>query len=84
MKFDQNAKDLGARDPRSTVHAEMKFYVIRRRYIALVVGRFGEFPKDFVKLRDYVARQRAYAYNGRFSSSVNIAMSVFKLSTTSR
>ena len=24
------------------------------RYIALVVGRFGEFSNDFVKLRDYI------------------------------
>ena len=57
--LEQNAKDLGARDPRSTVHAEMKSYGIEGRYIALVVGRFGEFPRDFVKMRDYIARQKA-------------------------
>jgi hypothetical protein len=50
------------------------------RYIALVVGRFGEFSGDFVKLRDYIARQRAYAYNEQFNSSVNRAMPMFKLS----
>jgi hypothetical protein len=82
--LEQNPKDLGARDPRSTVHAEMKSYGVDGRYIALVVGRFGEFSRDFVKLRDYIARQRAYAYNDHFNSSVNMAMSLFKLSTTSR
>ncbi len=50
----------------------------------MVVGRFGEFPRGFVKLRDYIARQRAYAYNEHFNSSVNMAMSMFKLSITSR
>ena len=50
----------------------------------MVVGRFGEFSKDFIKLRDYIARQRACAYNERFNSSVNRAMSMFKLSITSR
>ena len=29
----------------------------------MVVGRFGELSKDFIKLRDYISRQRAYAYN---------------------
>ena len=62
----------------------MKSYGIEGRYIALVVGRFGEFPQDFVKLRDYITRQRAYAYKGHFNSSVNMAMSMFKLSITSR
>ncbi len=47
-------------------------------------GRFGEFSKGFIKLRDYIALQRAYAYNGYFNSSVNRAMSMFKQSTTSR
>ncbi len=42
LDLDQNAKDLGARDPRNTAHAEMKSYGIEGRYIALVVGRFGE------------------------------------------
>ncbi len=42
------------------------------------------FSKDFVKLRDYIARQRAYAYNEHFNSSVNMAMSMFELSITSR
>jgi hypothetical protein len=54
------------------------------RCIALVVGRFGEFSRDFVKLRDHIARQRAYAFNERFNSSVNMAMSMSKLSITSR
>ena len=54
------------------------------RYNALAVGRFGEFSRDFVKLRDYIARQRAYAHNGYFNPPVNMAMSMFKLSTTSR
>ncbi len=50
----------------------------------MAVGRFGVFSKDFVKLRDYIARQRAYAYNEHINSSVNRAMSMFKLSITSR
>ncbi len=54
----QNAKD--ARDPRSKVLAEMKSYGIEGQYIALVVSRYGEFSRDFVKMRDYIARQRAY------------------------
>ncbi len=41
----------------------------------MVVGRFGEFPKDLIKLRDYIAREKAYAYNEHFTSSVNRAMS---------
>jgi hypothetical protein len=48
----QNAKDLGARDPRSTVLAEMKSYDTEGKYIALIVGRYGEFPRDFAKMRD--------------------------------
>jgi hypothetical protein len=35
-------------------------------------------------MRDYIARQKACAYNGHFNSSVNMAMSMFKLSITSR
>ncbi len=51
----------------------------------LVVGRFGEFSKDFIiKLRDYIARQKAYAYVEHFNSSVISATSMFKLSITSR
>ena len=80
----QNAKDLDARDPRSTVLAEMKSYGIEGQYIAFVVGRFGEFSGDFAEMRDYIARQKAYAYNEHFNSSVNMAMSMFKLSITSR
>jgi hypothetical protein len=49
-----------------------------------VVGRFGEFSRDFVKMRDYIFRQKAYAYNEHFNSSANMAMSMFKLSITSR
>ena len=52
----QNAKDLDARDPRSTVLDEMKSYGTEGQYIALAVGRYGEFSRDFVKLRDYIAR----------------------------
>jgi hypothetical protein len=74
---------LDARDPRNTVHADLKSYGIEGRYIALDVGRFGKFSKDFVKLRDFIARQKAYAYNEHFNSSVNMAMSMFKLSITS-
>ncbi len=33
---------------------------------------------------NYIARQRAYAYNEHFYSPVNIAMSMFKLSITPR
>ncbi len=71
-------------DPRSTVHADMLSYGTEGRYIALAVGCFGEFPRDFVKVRDYTARQKAYAYNEHFNSSVNMAMSMFKLSITAR
>ena len=78
----QNAKDLGARDPRNTLHAEMKSYGTEGQYIALVVGRFGKFSRDFVKVRDYIAREKACAYNEHFNSSVNMAMSMFKLSIT--
>ena len=35
-------------------------------------------------MRDYIAREKACAYNEHFNSSVNIAMSMFKLSITSR
>ena len=62
----------------------MKSYGVDGRYIALVVGRFGEFSRDFVKLRDYIARQRAYADNEHLYSSFNMAMSMFKPSITSR
>ena len=50
----------------------------------MVVGRYGEFSRDFVKMRDYIAREKAYAYNEHFNSSANMAMSMFKLSITSR
>ena len=80
----KHAKDLDARDPRNTVLAELLSYGIKGQYLAMVVGRFGEFSKDFIKLRDYIARQRAYAYNEHFNSSVNRAMSMFKRSITSR
>ncbi len=50
----------------------------------MVVGHFNEFSKDFVKMPDFIARQKAYAYNEHFNSSVNMAMSIFKLSITSR
>ncbi len=62
----------------------MKSYGIEGRYIALAVGRFGEFSRDFVKVRDYISRQKACAYDEHFNSPVNMAMSMFKLSTTSR
>ena len=70
--LEQNAKVLGARDPRNTVHAVMKSYGTEGRYIAFVVGRFGEFSRDVVKVRNYIARQKAYAYNEHFNSSVNM------------
>ena len=35
-------------------------------------------------MRDYIARQRACAYNEHFNSSVNMVMSMSKLSITSR
>ena len=66
------------------MHAEMKSYGIEGRYIALVVGRFGVFSRDFDKERDYIDRRKACACNEHFNSSVNMAMSMFKLSTTSR
>ena len=47
------------------------------------MGRFGEFSKDFIKLRDYIARRNAYAHTEHFNSSVKMAMSMFKLSVTS-
>ncbi len=50
----------------------------------MAVGRFGEFSRDFVKVHDYIARQKAYAYNEYINSSVDMAMSMFKLSITSR
>ncbi len=50
----------------------------------MVVGRFGEFPSDYVKVSDYIARQKTYAHNEHFNSSVNMAMSMFELSITSR
>jgi hypothetical protein len=50
----------------------------------MVVGRYGKFPRDFVKMRSYISREKAYAYNEHFNSSVSMAMSVFKLSITSR
>ena len=59
-------------------------YGIRGQYIALVVGRFGEFSKDFIKLRDYIARQKAYTYVEHFNFSVISATSMFKLNITSR
>ena len=62
----------------------MKSYGTEGQYIALVVGRYGEFSRDFVKMRDYIAREKAYAYNEHFNSPVNMAMSMFKLSITSR
>ena len=80
----QHAKELDARDPRNRVHAELMSYGVGGQYVALVVGRFGEFSKDFIKLRDYIARQKAYAYVEHFNSSVIGATSMFKLSITSR
>jgi hypothetical protein len=80
----QHAKELDARDPRNRVHAELMSYGVGGQYVALVVGRFGEFSKDFIKLRDYIARQKAYAYVEHFNSSVIGATSMFKLSIASR
>ena len=66
------------------MNAELMSYGVRGQYVALVVGRFGEFSKDFIKLRDYNAHQRAYACVEHFNSSITGAMSMFKLSITSR
>jgi hypothetical protein len=79
-----NVKDLGARDPRSTVHAEMKSYGTEGHYIALVVGRYGDFSRDFAKMRDYIALEKACVYSEHSSSSVNMAMSMSKLSKKKR
>ncbi len=57
----KHAKDLDASDPRSTVLTEMMSYGNGGQYISMGVGRFGEFSKDFIKLRDYIAREKAYA-----------------------
>ena len=80
---EHHAKELDAMDYRSTVwvYPELMSY---GPYIALVVGRFGEFSKGFVTLRDYIARHKAYAYVEHFNSSINFAMSMFKLSITTR
>ena len=56
-------------------------YGIGGQYAALAAGRFGEFPKDFSTLRDYIARQIAYAYAEHFNSLV-ISATSFKLSIT--
>ena len=40
---------------------------IEGRYISLVVGRFGEFSRGFVKLIDCMTRQRTYAYDEHFN-----------------
>ena len=78
---EHHAKELDAMDDRSTVYPELMSY---GPYVALVVGRFGEFSKDFATLRDYIARHKAYAYVEHFNSSINFAMSMFKLSITTR
>ncbi len=59
--------------------AEMKSYGTEGPYIALAVGRYGEFSRNCVKMRDYIAREKACADNEHFNSSVNIAMLMFKL-----
>ena len=56
---------------RSTVYPEQMSY---GPYVALVVGQFGVFSMDFVKLRVYIARHKAYAYVEHFNSSINFAM----------
>jgi hypothetical protein len=43
-------------------------YGIEGQYLAIVAGRFGELSKDIIKLRDYIACQRAYAYNEHFNT----------------
>ncbi len=44
-----------------------------------------KFSRDFVKMRDYIARQKGYAYNEHSNSSANMAMSMhLKLSIASR
>jgi hypothetical protein len=62
----------------------MKSYGIEGRYISLVVGRFGEFFRDFVEMRDYTARQGACTYSEHLNSPVNKAMSMIVLSIAPR
>jgi hypothetical protein len=57
---------------------------LRGKYASLAAGRFCEFSTDFITLRDYIARQKAYAHVEHFMSSITGAMSIFKLSLTSR
>ncbi len=45
---------------------------------------FDEFFKGFIALRDNIARQKAYAHVEHSGSPVIRAMSIFKLSSTSR
>ena len=59
-------------------------FLPRMVYRAHIKSRYGEFSRDFVKMSDYVAREKAYAYKEHFNSSVNMAMSMYKLSFTSR
>ncbi len=50
----------------------MMSYGIGGQYVALVVGRFGEFSKDFIKLRDYIARQKVRRANQLLGHQRNV------------
>ena len=65
------------------MHAELTSQGIRGHNAALAIGHFGEFLMDFIKLRNYIARQKAYVYV-EFNSPIIGATSMFKLSITSR
>ena len=68
-------------DDCNTVKPELMSY---GPYVALVVGRLGEFSKDFATLRDYTARHKAYENVEHFDPTTNFAMSMSKLSITTR
>ena len=54
---------------------------MKGKYAALVIGRFAELIKDFITLRDYIGRQKAYAHVEHHASVIG-AMSMFKLCIT--
>ena len=66
---EKNAQDLDTSDPRKTVHAEMMSNGIRGTYVTLIVGRFRKFPINFITLRDYIARKKAYAHVEHYNSN---------------
>jgi hypothetical protein len=70
---EQHANELAARDPRSRAHAELTSYGTGGQYAALVVGRFGELSKGFVKLRDYFALQKEIRPENKRNSPMGLA-----------